>query len=365
MPAKYVFFAFHKTFSWSQIGGTDSYMRRLSLALLETGASVEWVFYGSEKESAEVKGGVLINDFSSFSDAIVYLELTNACIITCFLKPEDRFKFAFKRFFSQKFAKVYSLSFFYPDTIFKKTVRILELIVARYAGVACVSERLLTFNSKFHKSVFYLPPIVPESYFNIGKKKLDRLKSCHRFNNILFLGRLDPRKGVNEVLDIIESGALGGRYRWRISGIYIESDAGNIEALKRIETLPDVEFFEEKRSEYSENVEQRVLSFFEQADWFLQPYKSLSSTVDLPLLLLEAQASGCVVLTTLPDRLSPYLTFPSVAVEGNFKIRAVDHLEKFCSAGVSPLDLRKMIETVKASFSKNVVLSTFLNQVSQ
>ena len=42
------FIALNETFDFNQIGGTDSYMRRLSISLVEKGHKIDWLFYNSE-----------------------------------------------------------------------------------------------------------------------------------------------------------------------------------------------------------------------------------------------------------------------------------------------------------------------------
>ena len=49
------FIALNKTFDFYQIGGTDSYMRRLSISLIERGFEIDWLFYNSQKKKIKIK----------------------------------------------------------------------------------------------------------------------------------------------------------------------------------------------------------------------------------------------------------------------------------------------------------------------
>ena len=53
---------------------------------------------------------------------------------------------------------------------------------------------------------------------------------------------------------------------WTISGILIEKDKGNIEALNRIESFSNVNFFKEERGQYTKDVDERVKKFFLDTD---------------------------------------------------------------------------------------------------
>lgn len=328
MIKKVIFFALDDTFDFDQIGGTDSYMRRLSKLLIGLGLEVVWVFYGAHKYSKVSHEDVNVIKFEYFKDAVEYsISNSGSFLVTCFIKPIDRFRMIKHRLALRKNQiKLISLSFFYPDTFIKKVLRKIELKLVKYDDVICVSKRLYSFNEDIIDTVHYLPPIIPDAYFNIGLSKLSNKKNENKQVNALFLGRLDPRKGINEVIAILENDILSKQIHWTVSGIYIPEDKGNIEALNRLKNFDNVAFNEENRIAYSDKVENRVLDFFLNNDIFIQPYRTLASTVDLPLLILEAQAAGCITFTTLPEVLSDYLYGKSEAIEHDFISQCTDKL---------------------------------------
>ena len=319
------FLALCDTFGYDQIGGTDSYMRRLSSALISKNYQVEWVFYGGAEQVNEDRCGIKIFYFELFEDALNHCLKDNSCsMVACYLKPLDKIKLI--KLWWTSSIKFYLLSFFYPHSFFTKIFRLLEAKLLRISGVFCPSNRLVGFYNSINCKSIFLPPIVPNEYFKIGYEKAKN-PTLNKIDKIraLFLGRLDPRKGISDVISLIKSPKLQNEVVWTVSGILIEEDLGNLEAYESLRKIDMVNFHKENRNEYSLDVESRVLSFFSKSDYFLQPYKSLSSTVDLPLLLLEAQAAGCIVITTLPQVLSLYMFGKSRAISGDFVTACCDH----------------------------------------
>ena len=358
MQKKISFLALNATFDFDQIGGTDSYMRRLTSMILELGIEVEWVFYGAKNYSRDSCQGVKIIKYGLFNDALKYIESTDTnYLISCFLKPIDRFKLLKYRLpFKKNNFKLFSLSFFYPETVLKKTLRKIELCLVQYNGVLCVSKRLYDFNAGISHNVHYLPPIIPKSYFEIGYDKASNSAVTENSNlRALFLGRLDPRKGINEVISVIESVELTKNIEWSVSGIYIPEDDGNVAALQRLKSCQSVKFHEESRSSYSLKVESRVLSYFTHNDVFLQPYRSLASTVDLPLLLLEAQAAGCIVLTTLPEILNDYLYDKSEAIADKFVEKSVCLLNQYTSISTNYCITNEALQELELEYSEDAI----------
>ena len=51
--------------------------------------------------------------------------------------------------------------------------------------------------------------------------------------------------------------------------------------------------------------------------------------MDLPLLILEAQACGCIVITSLPELLNDYLLYPSIAFKDFDPSKVKDYMLNF------------------------------------
>mgnify|MGYP001191243073 CR=1 FL=1 len=359
------FLSLSHTFDINQIGGTDSYMRRLSDALIDRGHKVEWIFYESNEDTKIQINNLEIKKYKYFRDALEdFCKDGNSVCIVCYLKPFDRFRLFKLRL--KVDLNLYSLSWFYPDSLPKKFLRILETSFIKYKGIICVSKRLNAFHNKIGCKSYFLPPIIPDEFFEIGYEKLKR-KEKHPSSriNALFLGRLDPRKGIFDVISLLDNKKMMNILNWTISGILIEKDKGNVEALNRIKSFSNINFFKEERGQYTKDVDERVKSFFLDADIFFQPYRSLSSTVDLPLLLLESQAAGCIVLTSLPDILNTYLYGSSKAIENDFTEGCINF---FLDSNIVSQHLsqkKEDIDAIKNIYSERSVLQLFNNFTSE
>jgi hypothetical protein len=90
-------------------------------------------------------------------------------------------------------------------------------------------------------------------------------------------------------------------------------------------------------------------------DIFIQPYRTLASTVDLPLLLLEAQAAGCTTLTTLPKVLNDYLYDKSEAIEGDFVEQSICRLNNIMSNSLSCCMTNEGLTSLQAEYSEKAI----------
>ena len=82
-----------------------------------------------------------------------------------------------------------------------------------------------------------------------------------------------------------------------IYGVLIPTDPGVEEIAKRLRKHPYLRYVEVERDNYTPAIDEKVCTILKETDIFVQPYRTLESTVDTPLLLLEAMASLCAVMT--------------------------------------------------------------------
>lgn len=297
MTAQITFFGTADTFGYDRIGGTDSSIRRLSTHLA-TAADVEvrGVFYGADQErTVEPLEGVRFDYFTDLGAALEVLAASAPDhVVATYVRPRDRLTFARFRRRQAGSTAFHRLIFFYPEALFPRVLKFLEVRLFPYDTVFCVSQRMVESVSKFAdpERVVYLPPPVDRSYFvdpdeKSGTEKID----------VAFIGRVDPRKGVVEVLDLYEELVADDRYRFSIYGTVIEHDEEAVALRDRIAEDPAIEYTEIDRHGYTPEVDEWVREELRATDVFVQPYRTLDSTVDTPLLLLESMASLCAVLT--------------------------------------------------------------------
>ena len=343
-------------FSLHNIGGTDSYMRRLTEVLLENNININLVYCNSKFKRNYKYKNINIYELPNIKLVTKFIKnLDN--IFICYLNLSDRIKFVFyKNFFCIK-KKIFLILFFFPDNFLKKICRSIEFRITRYSGIVCVSKRINDFAKKFHCKSYFLPPIIPDSYIKKGLFKVQKNLNGRRLNKALFLGRIDKRKGILEVLEIAKF--TKDFINWTISGIKIDSDRPQ-KILKELREIDYIKFKMNNRKNYKPKIEDEVIQYFYKNDFFLQPYKNLKSTVDLPLLILEAQACGSIVITSLPELLNDYLIYPSKAFR-DFDVSEVkNYMLNFHKNGDFNKSIKLAISNIKSNYSKKIILKKFI-----
>ena len=106
---------------------------------------------------------------------------------------------------------------------------------------------------------------------------------------------LDLRKGILQVLSALKKGIIDDV---KISYIKHQYDPGVLLLEKELLRIGG-NFREVNQQSYSIKVESELIDELNEIQIFLQSYESLDSTVDMPLLILEALACGCSVVTNI------------------------------------------------------------------
>jgi glycosyltransferase involved in cell wall biosynthesis len=296
------FLGLKQAFDFSQIGGTESFTRRLSTELIKNNAKVDYILYGGRENNKFESAGISLNYFASFNDALKAVE-KNAYdhIITIYLLPKDRIKYALFRENKNKLIRFHFIYFGWPDSLLKRKLYFSEARFFPYNGkLFCISKRQYEYASQWSKNAVYLLPPVPESYFLRPDKKPTNEKI-----KVTFLGRIDPGKGINEVIEIFKALKGNGRFECSIYGIHIPEHKESLFIHIWLRSQEEIKYIEVERQKYSPAVDTFVSTTLKKTDVFIQPYQRLSSTIDTPLLLLESMASLCAVLTkpfgNIPD----------------------------------------------------------------
>jgi len=303
----------YKTFDYFQIGGTDSFMRRLCHGILSSrdDVTISWILYGANTP-ARIHHAPNFTSwyFSSLHTALRHIsEERYEHVIVAYIHPADRLQLAkFRR--RLRSTRFHSLVFFYPDSRLKRLLKFLEYVLFPYNGhILCVSRRQISYLRKLGVRALYLPPSVPDDYFvpPADKPKSDRIR-------VTFLGRIDPRKGIEDTIHLFQTLSEDPRFECTIYGICIPSDQDGLKIHHWLQNQEKIRYTEVKRQNYTPSVDAMVKKVLAQTDIFVQPYETLDSTVDTPLLLLESMASACAVLTT------PVGDVPSIYAPSRFMI---------------------------------------------
>lgn len=288
------FFARYGSFSHHNIGGTDSIVRRLSYDLAARDHRTEFVTFRAPLQmESKGQGGVPVCDFIQLDDALDYIKDKFDNVITIYLPPKERIKYAaFRRKECNRirFHREYEA---WPESFFRRELSFAEAHIAPYNGlVICVSPRLQRYWAKRSKNTTLLWPSVPDDFFIKPEEK-----SCSDKLRVAFMGRLEPGKGTSIAYDFfrylakcqpnIETAIYG--YPW----------SRNPETIRFHETLTNQKIIPYESTQYegySPEVDKAICQRLREVDVLFLPYTRLSSTIDTPLVLLEGMAHLCAVM---------------------------------------------------------------------
>ncbi|MDI6701324.1 MAG: glycosyltransferase [bacterium] len=308
---KIAFLGLRQAFDYFQIGGTESFVRRIATQMVKEGNEIDYILYGDkENKEIEVIPGLILRYFITFEDALETLSEKYEHIIIIYLLPKNRLKYATFRKQKKNKTKFHFVYFSWPDSLIKRKLYFSEARLFPYNGkLFCISKRQYEYVSKWADNAIYLLPPVPGNYFLTPeeKQKNEKIK-------VTFLGRIDPGKGIRKVIDIFKTLKGGDKYECCIYGIHIPEDKQSLEIRNWLRKQKDIKYIEVDRQRYSPSVDDYVRCVLKETDIFIQPYQRLSSTIDTPLLLLEAMASLCAVLT------KPYGNIPDIYGKSKFLI---------------------------------------------
>ncbi len=320
---KIAFLGLRNSFDYFHIGGTESLVRRLSTNLISKGIKVEHLLYGEPMLDELNEAGIKLKYLKSLEDTLRLLETEKYDhVIAIYLMPKDRLKYAQFRRRSESSNKFHFIYFSWPDSLFKRKLYFNEARLFPYNGkLFCISKRQNEYVSKWAKNAVYILPPVPENYFlkPEGKPINERIK-------IAFLGRIDPGKGINEIIDIFNALKDDDKFECSIYGIHIPEHRESFEIHNFLKNQKEINYIEVDRQRYSPEVEEMTINVLKNTDILILPYKKLSSTIDTPLTLLEAMASLCVVITktfgNIPDIYgeSKFLVNPKGFVQDTIKL---------------------------------------------
>ncbi|MFZ5908147.1 MAG: glycosyltransferase family 4 protein [Nitrospirota bacterium] len=355
------FLGIKNSFDYFQIGGVESFVRRITKQLIHHNIEVDYIFYEANQEKAICPyQGLNLRYFKLFENALEVLDSSYDNVVEIYLLLKHRAKYASFRKNTAAKTSFHFIYFGWPDSLIKRKLYFSEARLFPYNGkLFCISKRQYEYVSKWSKNVVYILPPVPEDYFlePNEKPRNDKLK-------VTFLGRIDPGKGINDVIEIFRELKNNDQFECSIYGIHIPEDTNSLEIHKWLKNQHDIRYIEVERKAYSPDVEEMVRSILKNTDILILPYQKLSSTIDTPLTLLEAMASLCCVIT------KPFGNIPDVygkneisANDNNFVRRTLNILNKLSQEDIIKERERIYEQNRRLNYRSDLITQKFIDSL--
>jgi len=356
----------HKDYSdFYGIGGMQSYTRRLAQELAHLGYKIDCVISGaSEPKEINVTPNLKVSYFQTFKDSNNYIvSHSYQHIIRMWFPRKERMNYLLSLYRRHKRETHYHyISFIVPEQRIKRHLMLIEAKLASPNGrIICVSFRQYRMAKKLKHSSFLLLPPIPEDYFLTPKEK-----NISKKVKITFLGMLHPDKGVEKTISLFERLQNNPKFECAIYTIHNPRNKRSLELHNRLARQKTINYISLDSQKYSMDAEGVVKRVLKETDIFVQPYQKLENTVDTPLLLLEAMASLCVVLTT------PLGSIPEIYGKSRFLINNEDFVASAMELlqDLSLDDLRREKDRIYArnkllGFSSSEIAAKFLEGIGE
>ncbi len=288
------FFTSVNQINFNHVGGLDSLARRLAIPLAESGDMIYYVHYGAAKsECVEEAPRVHQVYCKTFEEACEFLASHCDDVVSFYLMPKDRLTYArFRR--SQgnnvRFHHYYSV---WNESRLKRELLFAEARLFPFNGcLFSVSPRFDKLVSTWsNKSVLLLPAVSESFYRNIKDKNDDGVL------RITYAGRIDPGKGTREAVDVMERLASRSDIKAKVSGYAWSHRRATLQMHEEIKENKNIIYETVEHTKWEPEVDAGIAQLLRETDVLLLPYQKLSSTMDMPLLLLEGMASLCAIIT--------------------------------------------------------------------
>lgn len=293
---KIAFFGQRKFFDYFLIGGFQSYIRRLAQGLAQRGHEIEYVLYDAPQEKgSQVAPRLTLAYCRTFDQGLTRVLTGNYDhVLRVWLSRQDRLRYIWAIRRHGPKTKWHQFCLAWPDAPLKRSLVVLDSYLSPFRGMAfCVSYRQYSAIKNYQKNAYLALPPVPEEYFLTPVQKGQNSRI-----NVTFLGNLTPDKFGAEVIALFEKLQPDSRFRFSIYGTHDRSNPLSVKMHNYLQRQKAITYVHVDMEGYSLEIDALVRRVLQETDVFVQPYRTLQNTLDTPLLLLEAMASLCAVMTT-------------------------------------------------------------------
>ena len=287
-------FGVDTSFDYHQIGGTDSYFRRLGEELCRREHQVEFIHYGCPQDERSQPGpSFRIKKFRSFRDALDELAGSGGPILVNAVKAKDRLQFIRFRHRMRRRLDFYMVYSLFAHTRVGRIKHFLEAMLYPYRpGTICMSRRLAEYVKTIRNRAETLLPPVPVGYFAKPEEKGRRDKLV-----VGYIGRLENGKGAPEAIELIEALSHRDDIELRVSGYSFNGTPGSRHLAGRLARNENIIYKKRNHQGWTPELEKQLALDLRDIDVLLLPYRRIASSIDTPLLLLEGMAGLCCCVT--------------------------------------------------------------------
>lgn len=275
-------------------GGQQSILRRLANFLRESGHTVDFYVLDSI-DTRSLNPDWRIYRFGQFSELLSSLKDGAYDYVQFSRVPLRWYPPLISCLRQVKGVRGYLYLVRVPNPVMRWARRLLFSQV--FDHVFVVSPRLQAELVGLRKPVHLLWPPVPSQFFKVGSDRAPVTAEIH----ITYLGRIAVDKGVGHVVSAFDQ--LSRQHVGVRAGVYgylDRSSAADYSLHQELQSQKNISYTLADASRTTvRQLEEDVLAVLGRSDIIVLPYQSLDRvTIDVPLLLLEAMAAGCVVVTT-------------------------------------------------------------------
>ena len=277
----------------SNIGGTNSIVRRLLGELPTDKKALLLDINGHDSELKFISSNCSYKSFSGMFSFLRYVvKEDKSFVIDIYLYPYQRLIYGLFRsiYRNHRFGKLYCS---WPDSKIKKFLSFADSIFFKYTGpVFCLTNRQKDYLESFLvKTAVQMWPPIPQNYFltpvdNDNSKKI----------TITWVGRLDKGKGADLAFDILEDFIGDTNYELKVLAHTVNNKL-SVPIPEFIKNQINCEVHEVSYSGFTASLDEHVSKLLKSTTIFICPYRLLSSTIDCPMLIQEAAAANCIIVS--------------------------------------------------------------------